>query len=63
MLQESYLFWRIAKGGPGLPEESTPWASAMPAWEPMLQEDEIWDVISFLYAFTGRKPRAQERAE
>src|SRR5437660_7852160 len=31
MLQESYLFWRIAKGGPGLPRESTPWSSAMPA--------------------------------
>lgn len=63
MLQESYLFWRIAKGGPGLPEESTPWSSAMPAWEPVLQEDQIWDVILFLYSFTGRKPRAQERAE
>ncbi len=24
-LQESFLFWRIAKGGPGLPKESTPW--------------------------------------
>ncbi|MEO6096064.1 MAG: cytochrome c [Fibrobacteria bacterium] len=63
MLQESYLFWRIAKGGPGLPEESTPWASAMPAWEKFLSEDEIWDVILFLYRFTGQKPRAQERAE
>lgn len=63
MLQESYLFWRIAKGGPGLPEESTPWSSAMPAWEPMLQEGEIWDVILFLYSFTGRKPRAVEHAE
>jgi mono/diheme cytochrome c family protein len=63
MLQESYLFWRIAKGGPGLPEESTPWASAMPAWESRMTEDEIWDVILFLYAFTGRKPRAQEHVE
>lgn len=63
MLQESYLFWRIAKGGPGLPEESTPWASAMPAWEPLLPEEDIWDVILFLYSFTGRKPRAQEHAE
>jgi mono/diheme cytochrome c family protein len=63
MLQESYLFWRIAKGGPGLPDESAPWASAMPAWESRLQEDQIWDVILFLYSFTGRKPRAQERAE
>lgn len=63
MLQESYLFWRIAKGGPGLPDESTPWASAMPAWETTLSEDEIWDVILFLYAFTDRKPRAQEHVE
>src|SRR5437016_6212591 len=30
MLQEAYLFWRIAKGGPGLPKESTPWNSVMP---------------------------------
>jgi len=63
MLQESYLFWRIAKGGPGLPDESTPWSSAMPAWESRLQEDQIWDVILFLYTYTGRKPRAQEHAE
>ena len=63
MLQESYLFWRIAKGGPGLPEESAPWASAMPAWETMLSEDDIWNVILFLYTFTGQKPRAQEHVE
>ena len=59
MLQESYLFWRIAKGAPGLPSESTPWASAMPAWENFLTEEEIWDVIIFLYEFTGYEPRAQ----
>ncbi|MCI0597063.1 MAG: cytochrome c, partial [candidate division Zixibacteria bacterium] len=51
MLQESYIFWRVAKGAPGLPEESTPWASAMPAWENFLTEDEIWDVIIFMYEF------------
>ncbi|MDX1546864.1 MAG: cytochrome c [Rhodothermales bacterium] len=60
MLQESYLFWRIAKGGPGLPNESTPWASAMPAWEKFLTEDEIWDVTLFLFDYTGHKPRAKE---
>ena len=59
MLQESYLFWRIAKGAPGLPSESTPWSSAMPAWENFLTEEEIWDVILFLYEFTGFEPRAQ----
>lgn len=63
MLQENYLFWRIAKGGPGLPEESSPWSSAMPAWEKFLSEEEIWDVILFLYRFTGQKPRATESHE
>jgi len=27
-LTESFVFWRIAKGGPGLPREATPWDSA-----------------------------------
>lgn len=63
ILQESYLFWRIAKGAPGLPEESTPWDSAMPAWEDFLTEEEMWDVILFLYDFTGHRPRAREAAE
>lgn len=62
-LQESYLFWRIAKGGPGLPDESQPWNSAMPAWEGELSEEEIWDVILFLYEYTGHEPRASEAAE
>jgi len=59
-LQETYLFWRIAKGAPGLPEESGPWASAMPAWEEFLTEEEIWDVILYLYDYTGQRPRARE---
>lgn len=59
-LQESYLFWRIAKGGPGLPVEGTPWDSAMPAWEKFLDEDQIWEVILFLYDFTGTRPRSWE---
>ena len=59
-LQESYLFWRIAKGGPGLPDEATPWDSAMPAWEKFISEEEIWNVILFLYDFTGASPRKWE---
>jgi mono/diheme cytochrome c family protein len=58
MLRETFLFWRISKGGPGLPEESGPWDTAMPAWEKFLKEDEIWDAVLFLYDFTGRRPRA-----
>jgi len=59
MLQESFLFWRIAKGGPGMPEEGGPWDSAMPAWEKFLSEEEMWDVILFLYEFNGYRPRAR----
>jgi len=57
--QESFLFWRVAKGGPGLPAEGGPWDSAMPAWEQFLSEEEMWDVILFLYDFTGQRPRAR----
>jgi mono/diheme cytochrome c family protein len=62
MLQEAYLFWRIAKGGPGLPRESTPWNSAMPAWEDRLTEEQIWQVIMYLYDATGQQPRRWETA-
>jgi hypothetical protein len=61
-LRDTFLFWRISKGGPGLPEEGGPWASAMPVWEKFLKDEEIWDVILFLYDFTGQKPRAKEAA-
>ena len=64
-LRETFLFWRAAKGGPGLPEEGGPWDSAMPAWEKFLKEEEMWDVILFLYDFTGERPavRALEQVE
>jgi len=56
-LSEGFVFWRIAKGGPGLPKESTPWNSAMPSWEDRLTEQQIWEVIYFLYTTTGHPPR------
>ena len=59
-LTESYVFWRIAKGGPGLPTEGAPWSSAMPVWEDRLSEEEIWSVIIFLYDQTGWQPRRWE---
>lgn len=61
-LTESFVFWRIAKGGPGLPPEGTPWNSAMPAWEEDLTEEEIWAVIVFLYEQSGNTPRTWEEA-
>jgi hypothetical protein len=57
MLQEAFIFWRVSKGGPGLPNESTPWSSAMPPWEEHLKTDEIWKVILFEYWYTGWHPR------
>lgn len=60
MFHEAYLFWRIAKGGRGLPDEAGPWASAMPAWEDFLSEEDIWNVILYLYDYTGNRPRAIE---
>ena len=62
-LRDTFLFWRIAKGGPGLPEEGGPWDTAMPAWEKILKEEEMWEAILFLYDFTGQKPRAKEEVE
>jgi mono/diheme cytochrome c family protein len=59
-LTESFVFWRIAKGGPGLPREGAPWNSAMPAWEDLLTEEEIWSVIIYMYAQTGHSPRTWE---
>lgn len=46
---ESFFFWRISKGGPGLPEEGGPWDSAMPQWENFLETEDMWNVILFLY--------------
>ncbi len=57
-LQETFVFWRVSKGGPGVPRETFPWASAMPPWEKHLTTDEIWKVILFEYWHTGFFPRS-----
>jgi hypothetical protein len=69
-LQEAYLFWRISRGGPGLPPEAKPWNSGMPAWgggagdgpevDTDLTDDQIWQVIMYLYDVTGYSPRTWE---
>ncbi len=56
-LQETFVFWRVSKGGIGLPREGFPWASVMPPWEQHLTTDEIWKVILFEYWHTGYYPR------
>lgn len=62
-LQESYLFWRIKKGGVGLSVEGMPWKSAMPRWEFELSDEEIWKIIMGEYAGAGQKPRTWEVEE
>ena len=59
-LQESYLFWRIKKGGVGLNVEGHPWKSAMPRWEVELPDDWIWKIIMAEYSGSGQKPRTWE---
>lgn len=59
MFQESFIFWRVSKGAPGMPFEGGPWDSAMPAWEKFLSVEDMWDVILFLYDFTESRPRAR----
>ncbi len=62
-LQESYLFWRIKKGGVGLPVEGMPWKSAMPRWELELSDEDIWKIIMGEYAGAGQEPRTWEEEE
>jgi mono/diheme cytochrome c family protein len=57
---ETFFFWRIAKGGPGMPDEGGPGDSAMPAWERFLSNEQMWEVVLFLYDHTGYRPRARE---
>jgi hypothetical protein len=59
-LQESYLFWRIKKGGVGLPIEGMPWKSAMPRWEVELPDEWIWKIIMGEYDGAHQKPRTWE---
>ena len=60
MLQESYLFWRIKKGGVGLPIEGMPWKSAMPRWELELPDEWIWKIIMGEYDGAHQSPRTWE---
>ncbi|MBI3815398.1 MAG: cytochrome c [Nitrospinae bacterium] len=55
--KESYLFWRIKEGGPGLPKEWMPWNSAMPVWKEELTDEEIWKIILYLYEAVGESPQ------
>lgn len=40
---DAYLYWRISEGG--LME---PFNSSMPAWKGLLDEDQIWQIITYI---------------
>ncbi len=60
---ESFAFWRVKKGNPGLPPESSPWDSAMPNWERDLSDEDIWKIIMAEYDIAGVAPRQPEGHE
>ena len=60
---EPYAFWRVSKGGPGLPAASTPWDSAMPIWEMDLSEEDRWKILLGEYFLSGVNPREPEKHE
>jgi len=51
---QGYTFWRIMKGGQGLPEKYEPWNSAMPAWEESLSTKDVWKIITYVYETAGQ---------
>ena len=57
---EGYTFWRVTNGGPGLPNEATPWDSAMPEWKLSLTEEERWKIIFAEYDLAEKTPRIPE---
>ena len=60
---EGYTFWRVMNGGLGLPNESTPWDSAMPVWKLDLSEKERWTIILGEYNTADKTPRIPEKLE
>ena len=59
-LEEGYVYWRVATGGPGLPQGATPWNSSMPVWQDFLSKNEIWQVVAYIYSASGSSPRTWE---
>jgi hypothetical protein len=43
-----------------MPDEGAPGDSVMPEWERFLTNEQMWDVILFLYDYTGYRPRSWE---
>ena len=57
---EAYAFWRIKEGGISLPNEGSPWDSAMPSWKDELTDEQIWKIIAAEYDTADVEPRRPE---
>ncbi|MBI5039347.1 MAG: cytochrome c [Nitrospirae bacterium] len=58
---EGYTFWRVSTGGRGLPQEATPWDSAMPVWKADIPEEYRWRIIMAEYELAQKTPRQPEK--
>ncbi len=58
---EPYVIWRVTEGAFGLPAESTPWDSAMPAWGGEISPDDMWKIALADYDLAGVTPRMPEK--
>jgi mono/diheme cytochrome c family protein len=52
----NYVFWRVRDGG----IFNKQFKSAMPGWGDELDEEEIWEVIMYIYTKAGVRPRTWE---
>ncbi|NPV56819.1 MAG: cytochrome c [Anaerolineae bacterium] len=43
---DGYIFWRVAEGG-----MMAPFNSSMPAWKDVLNQDQIWQVVTYIETF------------
>lgn len=43
VLSDGYIYWRITEGG-----SKEPFKSAMPPWESVLTERDIWEIIGYI---------------
>jgi mono/diheme cytochrome c family protein len=60
---EGYTFWRITNGGRGLPNEATPWDSAMPVWKLDIPEEWRYKIMMGEYDLAQKTARQPEKAE
>jgi len=57
-MKDGYLYWRTVEGG-----EHSPFKSKMPAYNNILTEEEVWQVLSYAHAFSHKQFLAHTNEE